>query len=258
MKHSVCRWCFPDLSLDDLCRIAVDLGIDSVELLDLDELPTLRSHGLACALLNAPRLTDRHGHNLHPIEHGWNDPANHTRLIEAYGSHLQQAAEAGVTHIVCFSGNRHGMSDRNGLANAVEGLKQIAPRAEALGVALCLELLNSKVDHPDYMADRTAWGVELCERVNSPALRLLYDIYHMQIMEGDLIATIRQHHRWFSHYHTAGVPGRHEIDDTQEINYPAVVRAIREAGYTGYLGQEFLSTSGDPIGSLREAVHLCS
>ncbi|MEM9251525.1 MAG: TIM barrel protein [Planctomycetota bacterium] len=257
MKHSVCRWCFPDLSLDQLCRVAVDLGIASVELLNLDELPTLRRHGLACALLNEPTLADDQGNALPAIEHGWNDPTNHARLIEAYGPHMQAAAAADVANIVCFSGNRRGVSDREGLEHAVTGLRQIVPRAEALGVTLCLELLNSKVDHPDYMADHTAWGVELCERVNSPALRLLYDIYHMQIMEGDLIATIRQHHRWFSHYHTAGVPGRHEIDDSQEINYPAVVRAIRDTGYTGYLGQEFLSTSRDPIRSLREAINAC-
>lgn len=256
-RHSVSRWCYGDMSLDELARTAKSLGIDSVELLDPDEWPGVQAHGLTCAMANAPRPPASVAGGLGYIEWGWNRTAHHDWLVPAYEERLRAVAEAGLPHLICFSGNRDGLSDEEGLANCARGLRRIMPTAERLGVTVCMELLNSKVDHPDYQADRTRWGGDLVEAVGSERFRLLYDIYHMQIMEGDVIRTVRDFAPAIAHYHTAGVPGRHEIDDTQELNYPAICRAIAETGFTGFIGQEFIPTR-DPVASLREAVARCT
>ena len=218
----------------------------SVELLGVDDFPTLRKHGLVCAMTNGPST----------IPDGFNRIENHARLVPAFREVIEQVAAAGFPNVICFSGNRRGMDDEEGLENCVVGLQQIVGDAERHGVTVCMELLNSKVDHPDYMCDRTDWGVELVQRVGSERFKLLYDIYHMQIMEGDVIRTIRENHQHIGHYHTGGNPGRNEIDETQELNYPAIMRAIKETGFEGYVAQEFIP-SRTPIVSLREAVALC-
>lgn len=246
-RHSVSQWCFPQYTLPELARAARDIGIASIELLEPADWPVVRAHGLVCALGRGPdTITD-----------SFNRRENHAVLVPAFRERLRAAAAAGVPNLVCFSGNRRGQSDEEGLVLAAEGFRQITPVAEGVGVTLCLELLNSTVDHPDYQCDRTAWGVELCRRVNSPRFKLLFDIYHMAVMGEDVIAMIREHHSWFAHYHTAGVPGRHEIDRTQTLDYPAIMRAIAATGFRGFVAQEFLPTR-DPLTALREAVDLCS
>ncbi|MBU0912743.1 MAG: TIM barrel protein, partial [Gammaproteobacteria bacterium] len=191
---------------------------------------------------------------------GWSDPKFHPELIERYLKHIDLVAEAGYKNLICFSGNARGMDRETALQNAVMGLKQVLPHAEKRGVVLQMELFNSKVDHPDYLADGSAWAIELCKRLNSQNFKLLYDIYHMQIMEGDIIRTIKDNHQYFGHYHTAGVPGRHEIDDSQELNYVAIAKAIRDIGFTGYLAQEFVPTPKTKEGrvqSLAQAIRIC-
>lgn len=252
IRHSVARWCFNDLSLDELCRAAKRFGIESIELLNVEELPLLRKYDLTCAMVAAIR-------NGFGITKGWNRAENHDGLIKLYTELLiPETAKAHMTNLICFSGNREGMSDEEGLKNCAEGLKKILPLAEKNKVMLVMELLNSKIDHKDYMCDRTAWGVELCKMIGSENFKLLYDIYHMQIMEGDVIRTIRENHIYFAHYHTGGVPGRHEIDDTQELNYPAIMRAIAETGYKGFVGQEFIPKNPDKLASLEQAVKICT
>lgn len=246
IRHSVSRWCYGKLSLDDLCKACVEIGIESVELLGPNEWPTVKKYGLTCAMCNGP---DR-------IDYGFNRVEHHDDLVSKFEKAIPQVAEFGFPNIICFSGNRRGMSDEEGLENCVKGLKRLMPIAEKYKVNVVLELLNSKVNHKDYMADHTAWGVELCKRVGSERLKLLYDIYHMQIMEGDLIRTIRENYKYIGHYHTGGNPGRNEIDDSQEINYPAVMRAIVATGYKGFVGQEFIPKR-DPIASLRQAIMIC-
>jgi hydroxypyruvate isomerase len=191
------------------------------------------------------------------IKTGLNRLENHDAIIQFYEDVGPKMAAAGYKNVICFSGNRDGMSDREGLINCAKGLKQIAPIAKKHGITIVMELLNSKVNHPDYMADLTKWGVDLCEATGAEEFKLLYDIYHMQIMEGDVIATIRKFHPYFAHYHTGGVPGRHEIDNTQELYYPAIMEAIVETGYDGYVAQEFIPAGPDPLKSLKEGVHIC-
>jgi hydroxypyruvate isomerase len=248
LKQSASRWCFGKMTLDELCGHAARIGYRGIDLLGPKDWPVVRKHGLVCALgsLGEPVT----------IEKGLNRVENYGPILDALGRGIEQAAEAGVPSLVCFSGNRGGMSDARGLENCAEGLRQIAPLAEEKGVTLCVELLNSKVDHEDYMADHTAWGAALVKAVGSPRVKLLYDIYHMQIMEGDVIRTIRENVSAIAHFHTAGVPGRHEIDERQELNYPAICRAILDAGYTGYLAQEFVPTD-DPVSALEEAFRIC-
>ena len=248
LKQSVSRWCFGKWSLDELCAHAARVGYRGIDLLGSAEWPVVRKHGLVCPLgmLGGPLN----------IEKGFNRIEHHAVILEALGKGIDLAAEAGVPNLVCFSGNRAGMSDEEGLENCARGLRQIASHAERKGVTLCVELLNSKVDHKDYMGDHTAWGVALVEKVGSPRVKLLYDIYHMQIMEGDVIRTIRGAIGSIAHFHTAGVPGRHEIDGRQELNYPAICRAIVDAGYTGYLAQEFVPTD-EPLRALEEAFRIC-
>ena len=250
-RHSVCRWCYRDIPLDDLAAAAKSMGIASVELLEPEEFATVTKHGLVCAMTNAP------GEPKTRITKGFNRLDNHAWLIPLYERHIASVASAGFPNLICFSGNRDGIGDEEGLANCAAGLRALMPVAERAGVTLCMELLNSKVNHRDYQCDHTAWGARLTERVGSPRFRLLYDIYHMQIMEGDVIRTVRDNARSIAHFHTGGVPGRHEIDDSQELFYPAVMRAIRDTGYTGYVAQEFIPTRS-PLESLADAVRRCT
>jgi hydroxypyruvate isomerase len=248
LRQSVARWCFGTLPLDELARRAARIGYRGIDLLGPDEWAVVARHGLVCplAMLGGP-LT---------IERGLNRLEHHPAILEALRRGIDLAAAAGVPSIVCFSGNRAGMSDEEGLANCARGLLEVAGHAERRRVNLCLELLNSKVDHKDYMCDHTAWGVALVRKVGSSRVKLLYDIYHMQIMEGDVIRTIRENASWIAHYHTGGVPGRHEIDGSQELNYAAVCRAIADTGYEGFVAQEFVP-AGDPLRALEQAFRIC-
>lgn len=248
LKQSVCRWCFSSMKLDELARNAKGMGIQSVELLSPDEWPIVQQQGLTCAVAGLVKSN--------PIHVGFNRVENHDAIIKDLEERLPLVKAAGIPNQIVMSGNRNGMDDKEGLKNCVKGLKRITPLAEQLGVTLIMELLNSKVDHKDYMCDRTPWGVALVNEVASPRFRLLYDIYHMQIMEGDVIRTITDHFDAIAHYHTAGVPGRHEIDATQELNYTAICKALVEKKFTGYLGQEFMPRR-DAMASLREAVIIC-
>jgi hydroxypyruvate isomerase len=248
IRHSVCSWCYPDLSLDELCLLVKDIGLVGIDLIGPEGWPTLKKYGLISTMCNGAELS---------LTEGFNHTEYHPQLIENYTRQIELVAAAGYTNLICFSGNRNGMDDETGLQNCVAGLKQILPLAEEKGVVIQMELFNSKVDHPDYMCDNTAWGIELCKRLDSPNFKLLYDIYHMQIEEGDIIRTIRENHPYFGHYHTAGVPGRHEIEENQELFYPAIMKAIVETGYEGYVAQEFIPTREDPTESLRKAIALC-
>ncbi len=227
------------------------LGFTAIDLVGPEDWPTLKKHGVDSSMCNGAELN---------LVDGWSDPKFHPELIKRYLKHIDLVAEAGYKNLICFSGNARGMDRETALQNAVSGLKQILPHAEKRGVVLQMELFNSKVDHPDYLADGTAWAIELCKRLNSQNFKLLYDIYHMQIMEGDIIRTIKDNHQYFGHYHTAGVPGRHEIDDSQELNYVAIAKAIRDIGFTGYLAQEFVPTPKTKEGraqSLAQAIRIC-
>ncbi len=248
LTQSVCRWCYRDIPLRDFFRQVSAIGLTAVDLLQPDEWAVAQEYGLTCSTGygGADSITD-----------GLNDPANHAEIVRNLESSLPKAAAAGVPQVVAFFGNRRGMSDVEGIDNCVAVLEQIAPIAESEQVTMVVELLNSTVNHPDYQGDRTPFGVEVVKRVDSPRVKLLYDIYHMQIMEGDVIRTIRDNQQYIAHYHTAGVPGRHELDDTQELYYPAICRAIVETGYQGYLAHEFIPTR-DPMTSLGDAVELCS
>lgn len=248
IRHSVCKWCYKDYTLDELCAAAARIGMESVELVNIDEAPTLRKHGLTSALIwGVPG----------GIKSGLNRLENHDAIVEYFEHTTPRVAEAGYPNIICFSGNREGMSDEEGLENCAIGLKRIAPIAEKHGVTVVMELLNSRHNHPDYMCDHTEWGVELCQQVGSERFKLLYDIYHMQIMEGDVIHRIREFQDYIGHYHTGGVPGRHEIDETQELYYPAIMQAILDTGYKGFVGQEFVPAGPDPIASLEQGVRIC-
>jgi hydroxypyruvate isomerase len=245
--HSVCKWCYPEIPLEDLARAANALGLSSIELLDPADWPVVQKFGLTCAMANGTTT----------IADGFNRLENHGKFVPSMIARIKACASAGLPNVICFSGNRRGMPDEQGLENCVVGVKKIIDEAEKRGVTVCMELLNSKIDHPDYMCDHTAWGVELVKRVGSERFKLLYDIYHMQVMEGDVIRTIRDHHPFIGHYHTGGNPGRHEIDQTQELNYPAIARAIKATGFRGFVAQEFVPVR-DPLTSLGEAVRLCS
>ncbi|MDQ3675098.1 MAG: TIM barrel protein [Gemmatimonadota bacterium] len=251
-KHSVCRWPYGKLTVDELARMAKEIGIHSVELLEPDEWAVAARHGLTCAMGYASVPDPRAR-----LTRGFNRVENHSWLIPAYERAIPLAAAARVPNLISFSGNREGQSDEDGLVACARGLSALMPAAERHGVGLCMELLNSKVDHADYQCDRTPWGAALVKRIGSPRFKLLYDIYHMQIMEGDVIRTIRDNRQYIGHYHTAGVPGRHEIDASQELYYPAIARAIAETGFTGYVAQEFIPTR-DPRTALAEAVKICT
>ena len=248
INHSVCQWCYPDLSLDELCEVAKEFGLMGIDLIGPSGWDTLKKHDLVSTMCNGAEIS---------LTEGFNDPQYHSELIENYTKHIKLVAEAGFTNLICFSGNKRGIDDETGLQNCVKGLQQILPLAEKLGVVIQMELFNSKVDHPDYMCDNTAWGIELCKRLDSPNFKLLYDIYHMQISEGDIIRTITDNHQYFGHYHTAGVPGRNEIDDTQELFYPAIMSAIVESGYKGVVAQEFIPKNKNPLESLKNSILIC-
>ncbi len=248
INHSVCRWTYNSLTLDQLCQAVKDIGFSAIDLIPPSGWPTLKKYGIHCSMCNGEEIN---------IPDGWNEPKNHEKLIKEYAALIPQVAEGGYKNLICFSGNRRGMDDVTGMKNCITGLKNIMPLAEKHGVMIIMELLNSKVDHKDYMCDKSGWGVELCKQLGSPNFKLLYDIYHMQIDEGDIIRTIKANYQYFGHYHTGGNPGRHEIDDTQEIYYPAVMRAIVETGYKGHVAQEFIPVREDKLASLRQAVALC-
>jgi hydroxypyruvate isomerase len=248
INHAVCQWCFNDMDVDTLCKEASKMGIKGIDLVGPKDWPTLKKYGLTSTMCNGAEIN---------LVDGFNDPQFHDTLVKNYTEMIPKVAAAGYTNLICFSGNRRGKDDETGWNNCVTGLKRIIKLAEQHKVILVMELLNSKIDHKDYQCDRTAWGVELAKRLGSPNFKLLYDIYHMQIDEGDVINTIRKSHEYIAHYHTAGVPGRNEIEENQELNYPAIMRAIHETGFKGFVAQEFLPTRKDKLQSLRTAVTIC-
>ncbi|NBA88876.1 TIM barrel protein [Emticicia sp. CRIBPO] len=251
INHSVCRWCYDTIPLEDLAKAAKEMGIQSVELLNVNEFDIVKKHGLTCAMVSS--INKDWG-----IEKGWNKKEHHKGHIEWYKYLIDETSKAGLKNLICFSGNREeDLSDEEGLENCAEGLSQIIPYAEKKKVTLVMELLNSKIDHHNYMCDMTDWGTELCRMLDSENLKLLFDIYHMQIMEGDIIRTIKDNHNYFAHYHTGGVPDRAEIDDTQELFYPAIMKTIAATGYKGFVGQEFIPKKADKLASLKQGVLIC-
>jgi hydroxypyruvate isomerase len=249
IRHSVCAWCYKKtVPLEELCRVSRDMGIEAIDLVALKDFPLLKKYGLISGITaGVPG----------GIRNGLNRVENHDEIVAFFGDALPKVANAGSPNAICFSGNLKGMSSEESLENCVTGLKRIAPIAEKAGVTICMELLNSRKNHKDYACDRTEWGVEMCKRVGSERIKLLYDIYHMQIMEGDIIQHIRDFHPYIGHYHTGGVPGRAEIDESQELFYPAIMRAILETGYRGLVAQEFIPKRKDVVASLRQAIEIC-
>jgi hydroxypyruvate isomerase len=251
INHSVCYWTYNFLSLDELCTTIKKIGFSAIDLVGPKDWPTLKKHDVYSSMCNGAEIN---------LVDGWNHKEFHSTLIKNYTEHIELVAKAGYKNLICFSGSRRGMDDETGLKNCVEGLKQIMGLAEKNNVMIQMELLNSKVDHKDYMCDKTPWGVELCKRISSPNFKLLYDIYHMQIDEGDVIRTIQDNHQYFGHYHTGGVPGRHVIDESQELYYPAIMKAILATGFKDYVAQEFISAKtekNDKVAELKKAVTLC-
>jgi len=252
INHSVCQWCFSGMPLEELCQAVKEIGFGAIDLLGPKDWPMIQKYGLyssMCYIDGPVSLTE-----------GFNKISNHDKLIKSYEEVIPLMAKAGYKNVICFSGSRFGMDDETGLKNCAEGLKKILPLAEKNGITIQMELLNSKIDHHDYMCDRTPWGVELCKRTGSENFKLLYDIYHMQIDEGDVIRTIQDNHQYLGHYHTAGVPGRHELDELQELNYPAIMKAILATGFKDYVAQEFIPRAAEPkdkLAALKTAVHIC-
>ncbi len=245
LKQSVCRWCYSKMTLDDLCANSARIGLQGIDLVNHDEWPVVRKHGLT------PSMTPGAG----TIGDGWNRKEAHAKLEKEMRANIELAAAAKVPNVITFSGNRRGMNDEEGKENTIAGLNRVKKMAEDNNVTINLELLNSKVDHHDYMCDHTAWGVDVCKRVDSPRVKLLYDIYHMQIMEGDVIRTVRDNIRYIGHFHTGGVPGRHELDGTQELNWHTVALAIADLKFDGFVAHEFIPTR-DPMESLAQAYEL--
>jgi hydroxypyruvate isomerase len=248
INHSVCRWCYNDLTLDQLCAAAKSIGIKGIDLVGPQDWPTLKKYGLDSAMCNGAEIN---------LTDGFNDPQFHATLQKNYAAMIPRVAQAGYKNLICFSGSRRGKDDATGWANCVKGLTPLLELAAKHNVTLVMELLNSKIDHKDYQCDRTAWGVELAKKLGSEHFKLLYDIYHMQIDEGDVIRNLTDYHAYIGHYHTGGVPGRNEIDETQELYYPAIMRAILATGFKGYVAQEFIPKQADKVASLRKAVQLC-
>ncbi len=246
LKQSVARWCYSRMGMDELCRAAADIGLSGIDLVNPEDWPTVRKYGLTPAMVPGAGA----------IPDGWNRKESHDRLEKEMLENIARAAAAKVPNVITFSGNRRGLSDEEGKANCILGLRRVSRAAGDAGVTICMELLNSKVDHKDYQCDHTSWGAAVAQGVDSPRVKLLYDIYHMQIMEGDVIRTIRQNIQYIAHFHTGGVPGRHELDDTQELQYRTIAKAIADLNYQGYIGHEFLPVK-DPLASLRQAVELC-
>lgn len=248
INHSVCRWCFNQLSVEELAIAVKEMGIKAIDLVGPKDWPTLQKYGLESSMCNGAEIN---------LVKGFNDKQYHATLLKNYSDMIPLVAKAGYKNLICFSGNRAGKDDETGLTNSTEGLKQLMALAEKHKVTLVMELLNSKIDHKDYQCDKTPWGVELVKRVGSENFKLLYDIYHMQIDEGDVIRTIKANHQYIAHYHTAGVPGRHELDELQELNYPAIMKAIVGTGFKGFVAQEFIPVKADKLASLRQAIALC-
>jgi len=248
INHSVSPWCYSQFTLDQLCEFSKDIGITGVDLCGPKDWPTLQKHGMYSSMCNGAEinLTDAFG-----------DKQFHATLQKNYTEMIPLVEKNGYKNLICFSGSRRGKDNETGWNNCVEGLKPLVALAEKHNVVLCMELLNSKIDHKDYQCNNVEWGVELAKRINSENFKLLFDIYHMQIMEGDIIRNITDYHQYIAHFHTGGIPGRHEIDDTQELFYPAVMRAIVATGFKGYVGQEFVPKQADKIASLRNAIHIC-
>ncbi|MFN0125659.1 MAG: hydroxypyruvate isomerase family protein [Verrucomicrobiales bacterium] len=257
INHSACKWCYDGIPLEELCRAGKEIGLTSIDLVGPSDFPTLKKYDLTCAMIGGIGIQGPGGVRLGGIEKGFNRREYHDALASGLEMYIKATADFGAKHVIVFSGNREGLSDEDGLKICAEGLKKALPYAEKHGVTLVMELLNSRVNHRDYQCDKSAWGVELCKAVSSDHFKLLYDIYHMQIMEGDIIATIKRDHPYFAHYHTGGVPGRHEIDDSQELNYPAIMKAIVDTGFKGHVAQEFIPAKPDKLASLKQAVGLC-
>lgn len=248
INHSVARWCFNDFDIETLCSEAKKIGITGIDLVGPKDWPVLKKHNLVSTMCNGAELN---------LVDGFNDQKFHEQLIKNYTEMIPLVAEAGYKNLICFSGNTRGKTDEEGWNNCVLGLQKLIPLAEKHNVILVMELLNSKINHKDYQCSKTSWGVELAKRINSENFKLLYDIYHMQIDEGDVIRTIQENHKYIVHYHTGGVPGRNEIDETQELNYSAIMKAIANTGFTGFVGQEFIPKQKDKIASLKKAIAIC-
>jgi hydroxypyruvate isomerase len=248
INHSVCRWCYSDIPLEQLCLAAKNMGLKGIDLVGPKEWPVLQNYGLYSAMCNGAEIN---------LTDGFNDKQFHETLIKNYSEMIPVVAKAGYKNLICFSGSRRGKDDETGWNNCAEGLKKLMSLAEKHNVILVMELLNSKITHKDYQCDRTWWGVELAKRVGSESFKLLYDIYHMQIDEGDVIRNITDHHQYIAHYHTGGVPGRNEIDNTQELYYPAIMEAILATGYKGFVAQEFIPKRADKLASLKQGIQIC-
>lgn len=248
INHSVCQWCYSSIPLEELAIAAKGMGIASVELLGADQWPVVIKHGLTCAMGYGASIG---------LNKGFNDPSLHAQLLKEFSVSIPKAADSGLKNLICFSGNRNGMSDEQGIENCAKGLEPVVKLAAKHNITIAMELLNSKVDHKDYQCDRTPWGAQLCDKLGLQNFKLLYDIYHMQIMEGDVIATIRKYKDYIAHYHTGGVPGRHEIDESQELYYPAIMKAITETGFKGHVAQEFIPSKSDPLASLSASIKIC-
>lgn len=248
INHSVCRWCYNDIPLEAFCRSVQKIGIKAIDLVGPKDWEILKKYDLDSSMCNGAEIN---------LTDGWNEPKFHPTLIKNYSEMIPLVAKNGYKNLICFSGNRRGKDDETGLKNCTDGIKKIMSTAEKHNITIIMELLNSRVDHPDYQCDKTAWGVELLKRIGSPNFKLLYDIYHMQIDEGDVIRTIQNQHPYIGHYHTGGVPGRNEIDQTQELYYPAIMQAIVNTGFKGYVAQEFIPTWPDKIAALKKAIDIC-
>ena len=248
INHTACRWCYSKIPLESLAKSFKEIGMIGMDLVGPSDWKVLKENGLTATMCWGAELN---------LTDGFNTLQYHDKLVKNYTDHIDYVADAGYTNLICFSGSRRGMDDETGLKNCVTGLKRILAHAEKRGVMLQMELLNSRVDHKDYMCDKSSWGIELCKRLDTPNFKLLFDIYHMQIDEGDIIRTIQRDHQYFGHYHTGGVPGRNEIDERQELNYPAIMRAIVKTGFKGYVAQEFIPADKDPIASLAASVKIC-
>ena len=251
INHTVCKWCYDSIPFDDFCASVKAMGIKAVDLVPPKDWPTIKKYGLYSSMTNGAEIN---------LVDGFNDKKFHDQLYKNYAEVMAMMQKEGYVNLICFSGSRRGIDDETGLKNCEEGIKRLLPLAEKHKVVLAMELLNSRVDHKDYQCDRSAWGIELVKRVGSENFKLLYDIYHMQIDEGDVIRTIENNHQYFSHYHTGGVPGRHIIDESQELYYPAIMKAILKTGYKGWVAQEFLPTENtkeEKLASLSKAFKIC-
>lgn len=248
INHSVARWCFDGFDIETLCIEAKKIGIKGIDLVGPKDWPILKKYGLQSAMCNGAEIN---------LVDGFNDLNFHETLIQNYSEMIPLVAEAGYKNLICFSGSRRNKTDEEGWNNCVLGIQKLIPLAEKHNVILVMELLNSKIDHKDYQCDKTSWGVELAKRLDSENFKLLYDIYHMQIDEGDVIRTIRDNHHYIAHYHTAGVPGRNEIDETQELNYKAIMNVIYKTGFEGFVAQEFMPKNPDKLTSLQRAIEIC-